>query len=386
MVALVHPSCQEHNAALLQQLGYITKVVSSPISLEDLPEGSYLRGHVEAENCCGKDEFMKLYAYTLTEYPIVVHWDMDVLVLQPMDHLFDAMLFPSDSRRGQEARQQLQVQHPHVPLPNVIDAYITRDITSSRPWEIHQGVQGGFVVTRPNQNDFDLYMTLIQEANYSRGRGVGTGWGNLGYGGFQGAMAYQGVLAYFYDQIKPHTAVELNVCRWNQVAADVIWRGPLGSEYNGTCREYPKLLQQQPTPHQRLDHQQQMFQLLQNNTDCEDCRMTPIELVNTVHYTACKKPWECQLPFPRQTRNPRQQYAADQLTNVTTCGLLFRKWFEARKQVEDLLANHTRNNYTPQTADGGYYPEYFMGFCKGSNRYLAMKPLPADLDVNKIYF
>ena len=38
-------------------------------------------------------------------------------------------------------------------------------------------------------------------------------WGGLGYGGFQGAMAYQGVVAYYYDQLGPNTAVELNVCR-----------------------------------------------------------------------------------------------------------------------------------------------------------------------------
>ena len=51
-------------------------------------------------------------------------------------------------------------------------------------------------------------------------------WGRLGYGGFQGAMVYQGAVTYYYDQLQPNTAVKLNVCRWNQVAADVIWRGP----------------------------------------------------------------------------------------------------------------------------------------------------------------
>lgn len=71
---------------------------------------------------------------------------------------------------------------------------------------------------------FDTYIAFIKEGNYTPGRGDGSGWGGLGYGGFQGAMAYQGVVAYYYNQVRPGTHVELNICRWNQVATDVIWR------------------------------------------------------------------------------------------------------------------------------------------------------------------
>ncbi len=389
MVAFLHPSCQVH-AALLQQLGYETQIRAPPITKEDLPLG-YYRDHVQFENCCGSDEFIKLYAYTLTDYPIVVHWDMDVLVLQPLDHLFDAMLFPKESMRGQQARRELQLQHPHLPLPDVIDAFFTRDITSAQPWEIHQGVQGGFLVARSNLHDFDLYLQFIKQANFTEGRRgqVGSGWGGLGYSGWQGAMAYQGVVAYFYDQIKqPRSAVELNACRWNQVVADVVWRGPQRMDLNGTCREYPKSTI--PTTTTTTTSTTSLALLLQN-TNCEDCRTTPIDLVKTVHYTACKKPWECVVPYPRKAKDARQQYRLHHLTNVTTCGLLFRKWFEARRQVEDLLLERSTINsknephYQAPTRNGKYHPEWFLGYCHGPGQYIAMNPPPAGFDVNTLY-
>ena len=40
-----------------------------------------------ARRCCGADEFIKLHAYTLTEYHRVVHLDADTLILHPMDEL-----------------------------------------------------------------------------------------------------------------------------------------------------------------------------------------------------------------------------------------------------------------------------------------------------------
>ena len=43
-------------------------------------------------------------AYHLTEHPIVVHWDMDVAILQPLDDLYDAMLYPSTHPRNIAAR------------------------------------------------------------------------------------------------------------------------------------------------------------------------------------------------------------------------------------------------------------------------------------------
>jgi hypothetical protein len=373
MVAIVHETCQKDGVAVatLSQLGYKVLIRPSPVLLDDIRPGWY-RDHVEMENCCGSAEFIKLYAYTLTNYPITVQWDLDVALFQPMDDLFDAILFDKDSRVGQQARQNLDVQHPHRPLPDRIDAFFTRDITSAQPWEIRQGVQGGFLVSRPNQQHFDRYMEIIKHGNYTPGRrGNDKGWDGLGYGGFQGAMAYQGVVAYFYDQIVPGTAVELDVCLWNQVVADVIWRGPNGMDHLGECREYPTLpgvTMKDNTPEKGR---------------CKDCRILPVDQVKSVHYTACKKPWECTLPYPRNTKQKNLEYKLRELTNITTCGQLFQKWFDLRQDFENTL--HKYGNVLPSPRTGRYEKQHFGGYCQGRGHYVAMNPPPKGFDIRRMY-
>ena len=371
MYAIVHENCKDH-AHALDRLGYTSLVRPTPVSLDEIQPG-YYRDHVEAENCCGSAEFIKLYAYTLLDHPLTVHWDMDVAIFQPLDDLFDSMMYPKDSTEGRKARRNLEVQHPHRPLPEKIDAFFTRDITSAQPWEERQGVQGGFLVSRPSMADFDEYLKFIREGNYVRGRGNDRGWYGLGYGGFQGAMAYQGVVAYFYDQLRPNSAVELDVCVWNQVVADVIWRGPSNMEHYGQCREHPV------RPGDKYEDN------TPENGRCKDCRVLPVDVVKTAHYTACKKPWECTLPHPRVPRNPKEKHRLSHLTNITTCGLLFRKWFDLREEFEDELQKATGGKVKPSERRGSFEQQYFGGYCNSRGSYIPMVPPPEDFDITKIY-
>jgi hypothetical protein len=180
MYALVHAEggC-DAQLPLLRRLGYIPLVYYTPVNVSAITNNEWYKQHVEGENCCGSKEFIKLYAYTLTEYPIVVHWDLDVAVLKPMDDLFDAMLYDRNTERGRAARQKLHLQRPHTVLPDRIDAFFTRDVTSSAPWEAVQAVQGGFVVARPSMEHFEMYRQFILEANYTKGRGPTSGWGGM---------------------------------------------------------------------------------------------------------------------------------------------------------------------------------------------------------------
>jgi hypothetical protein len=368
MYAIVHEDCEDH-AHALDRLGYTSMVKTSPVKLDDIAP-SYYRNHVESENCCGSAEFIKLYAYTLLEHPITVHWDMDVAVFQPLDDLFDSMLFPYDSPEGRLARSRIELQHPERKLPQQIDAFFTRDITSANPWENRQGVQGGFLVSRPSMSHFQSYVNFIKQGNYTKGRGNEKGWYGLGYGGFQGAMAYQGVVAYFYDQLAPDTAVELDICIWNQVVADVIFRGPRNMEHFNQCREYPR--EGDTFEDNTLE-----------NAKCRDCRIFPVNQVKSAHYTACKKPWECTLPYPRNPRDKAQVHRLQELTNVTTCGLLFRKWFDLRQEFEDYLQK--AGGVRPSKRDGIFHPEYFGGYCSSSGGYIAMEPPSVNFDITKMY-
>lgn len=116
---------------------------------------------------------------------------------------------------------------------------------------------------------------------------------------------------------------------------------------------------------------------------CEDCRVLPIAETRTVHYTACKKPWQCTLPYPR-IPGPAMKahtYRLQQLTNVTTCGLLFRKYFELRRDVEDRIAAAAGKPVSART--GTFHPEYFLGYCQ-KGRYINME-LPDGFDMNQVY-
>ena len=299
---------------------------------------------------------------------------MDVAILQPLDDLYDAMIYSKDHPLGAAARKRIERQHPEDPWPETIDAFLTRDITSAKPWEKVTAVQGGFLVARPDKAVFDRYIQFIKEGNYNKGRGDGSGWGGLGYGGFQGAMAYQGVVAYYYDILSPNTAVELNVCRWNQVAADVIHRGPEKmEEHHMQCREYPR----KKLPDGKPD--------FASNTECEDCRNTPIEFVKTVHYTACKKPWECKIAHPRNPRDQKQKYRLQNLVNVTMCMDLVREWFELRKDFEDELQSASGGKAELSFREGAFESQYFLGYCSGDGRYVQMKPPPDDFDIRRLY-
>jgi hypothetical protein len=393
---------------LLERLGYHTHVVSTPVNVSELKVvNSWYYHHVESENCCGSAEFIKLYAYNLTQYPVVVHWDLDVLQLQSMDHLYDAIRFPSSTIRGQQARRNIHIQRPTiqhhgmwqsvssthqedtVPLPWKVEAFFTRDVTSSRPWEKIQPVQGGFLMIQPSIHKFRELLQVIQTANFTEGnrRGPGTGWGGAGYGGFQGAMAYQGLLAYYYGEIRPSTAVELDTCRYNQVVADVVWRGPQRPEFIGHCRQYL------PTRDKRPLSISSPITVSDHNTieagACHDCRTFPVEDTISVHYTACKKPWECQIPTPRIPGLGREQHTLRlrELTNATTCRRLFQLYFAYRMDIEQRI--HTATQKTKiwdkgSIADGSYYSDTFLGYCRGTGRYIPLA-IPEKFWLKEVY-
>ena len=92
MYAIYHPdgyTCAEP----LKDLGYTLVKRQTPVAVKDI-QGTFLREHIEKNGCCGEKELVKLEAYTLTDHPVVVHLDLDVIVLKPFDALFDWMLSP----------------------------------------------------------------------------------------------------------------------------------------------------------------------------------------------------------------------------------------------------------------------------------------------------
>jgi len=126
MYAIVHSKLAAHCSHVLSDLGYEVLLRDAPVAASEI-RGEYLRNNVHKEWCCGSDEFVKLYAYTINSHPIVVHTDIDFMYHRPMDDVYDAMLMPPDSLGGRIARSRIEMEYPDVRMPNNIEAYLTRD-------------------------------------------------------------------------------------------------------------------------------------------------------------------------------------------------------------------------------------------------------------------
>jgi len=299
LYAFVHPQAVECSHGL-ELLGYEILVRDIPFDIGKIQSESY-KQEIELNGCCGSSEFLKLWAYTLTNHDIVVHTDTDVMVLQPMDNLFDAMLDES----GNLSTYSIPTMGGK-PLPPKIDFVFTRDyLQGSRMTKDAKkfGVQGGFYVVRPNREVFHDLNKEILKGNYERG----SGWGKKKYGGFWGSAQIQGFLSYFYGEIQPQNTVELNRCIYNTMVDDP----PMN---NGKCRT--------------------------GEETCEDCRETPLSDMITVHMTTCWKPWHC--PLVKPPHPPR-------------CKEVHRAWFDFRKSLE--------LSWGYDIPKEGWYFERTLGYC-----------------------
>jgi hypothetical protein len=184
-----------------------------------------------------EDEFIQLYAYNLLSEDIVVHVDLDLAFYRPLDDLFDALLFDQNSQTGIAARRSIHLERPELGIPDQIDAFWTNDWSQVAPGKRPAGYQAGFLVARRDPAVLEEMLEVIREGNYTDG--------------MQGKVVvaseavvvvalcldralmiilhippprrgtHEGFVAYFYDQIRPGTTVELNQCRYNHRGMDV---------------------------------------------------------------------------------------------------------------------------------------------------------------------
>lgn len=301
LIAFVHPdaaSCSEP----YREVGYEIMVRDTPVNVSDI-RGEFLRTHVHKIGCCGEKEYLKLYSYQLTNYPVVVHFDMDCIMLRPLDDLFDVLLEGPNSTAARNVPVMFD-----APLPDRIDAFFTRDYNMVKPGKRYPGFQGGFLVVRPNEEVFTEYIDIILEGNFVGGQG----W-NGTYGGYWGAQQIQGLCSYYYDGLHPGTAVELNRCIYNQM----------------------------------VDSPKKSNKCIDGRDECEDCREASIERIFTAHFTQdCGKPWSCRPDFPRPL-----------------CRELVRSWHLYRREWDNATSGHRT---IPISTEGKYQPETFQGNCAGS--------------------
>jgi hypothetical protein len=326
MYAIVHNDAKACVSSL-EKLGYSVLLVDIPVPIKDI-EGDYLRENVHRNGCCGELEFIKLWAYTLTDHHFVVHLDLDTMVLQPLDELFDA----ANIGNTENIDAVMWPNEHHTDSP--IDAYFTRDYNMRPAGKKPVGVQGGFIAVKPSMDVFNEFKDIIRKGDFNQ-----KGWGGLGFGPFYGAMTFQGLIPYYYDALHPGTAIELNRCIYNQMADNPRDQRTVNNIVHGKCRD--------------------------GREECEDCRERGIEEIKTAHFTLCQKPWDC-LP-----------HDADLLQH-RLCRKLFSEWYRIRADLEMSKKGLDLSKEDGKKAivgTGKYQPEIFRGFCKsqGKKGYIPIK-------------
>ena len=320
--AFVHPEAA-NCTDILTTIGYEVQVRESPVLKEHIQ--GRLKEFVHEASCCQEKEFLKLYSYTLVDHSVVVHLDLDCLVLQPLDDLFDSMMEGPNS----VARQRLPLQWDknNTNLPDEIEAFFTRDYNLVDPGrrQPHQiGIQGGFIVVKPDMDVFNQYRETIIDGNYTNDQGWG---GDLEYGGYYGAAQIQGLCAYFFGAVRPRKTLELNRCYYNFMAD-----APRGQEGN-KCRTLEE--------------------------DCQDCRNVGFEEIKTIHFTLCRKPWWCQAHESNLVR--KSDLGGEE--GFELCLAAHKQWFRTRYLLEKEWSE--KDAYYTMTPDVGELgQEATHGFCQ----------------------
>jgi len=106
-------------------------------------------------------------------------------------------------------------------------------------------VQGGFLLLRPSAKTFEHLIDIVREGDFRQN----TGWGGTKIGWCWGGQTVQGLVSYYVNVIVPGSGVVLDPCEYNSMAS---------------------------------------------TKDCEHSPKSHIDVVKSIHYTVCQKPWECR--------------------------------------------------------------------------------------------
>ena len=255
LLAFVHPDARNCTEAM-ETAGFRVLLRDTPIDPAQIRNPTY-RDQMMESGCCGEKEFLKLYAYTLHEYPVVLHMDMDMVVLRPYDHIIDAFLAPDDTPkivpdamwpedRGRTDRVGIAFTHDYSTAP-----------AGKRQYEYN--IQGGFLIVRPNQTTFDELKAIVLKGNFN------DGWYDrslkLKHRRWYGGETIQGLLAFYYRAYQAPQALELDRCVHNAMSE------PSHDKW-GNCFSITN------------------FTTAECHTDCQTMNLSDIY---SIHYTNCGK-------------------------------------------------------------------------------------------------
>lgn len=156
---------------LLERVGYQTIVVE-PISKNTT------------------EDILPWHSYRLTNYPVVVHIDVNVAFVNPLDQLYDSMLLKGRSDTPVSIENNARRDNETTPkAPSNIGAYYTRD--------------SNLVVVKPNATVWDELLAM--KANLSRPNT---------------RTSAMGLLIHYYTHVRPARVMELKSCQYHWTEND----------------------------------------------------------------------------------------------------------------------------------------------------------------------
>ena len=363
MYALVHRTRAIKCVDKIKELGFEVILVDPPVDPEQIQDNA-VRKRMPNTPCCAHHEFIKLHAYNLPE-ELFVHVDLDFSFHKPMDHLFDALLYDKDSPEGKAARDKLELQFPeeHV-LPDRIDAFITRDWAQVAPFKgWKSGFQAGFLVGRRDPSMVEDVSNIVLTHSFNENGYTNwdtSGWGGKGYGWFiVGEVGMQGAMAYFYDQIRPNTTVELNLCRFNHLGADSTYtRGG---------------------PYYWSKHRNNLGKCRDERETCEQCKFTAVEDIYSIHYSPCGKPWDCLTEGRDRPSKSVKKFINIAMVDAEHCFELQNQWHSLRADLEKELFLKTGDGSLKRLSEGEFKTETFLGHCRNETDYISLLDMSSEL-------
>jgi hypothetical protein len=258
-----------------------------------------------------------------------------------------------------------------------VDAFFTKDYNMIVPGKHEQrvGIQGGFLLVRPSITTYGHLLSLVYSGEFYGGFDAKeSGWFKSGYGKhIWGSMTIQGLMAYFFDVKKLNSSVELNRCRYNNVADN-----SRVSTYSSNPK-FPRgtllpFLRNASKPH--LNFQDTKCRDGRGECDDTNCQRFPLQKARILHYTYCKSPWACNpCDFLQTYKEPM-------------CYSMAREWFRVRSTIpgednQDLgkvnggdygPVSHINENGEVTVTQGNCYKEFYLGFCLDKGEYQPIKP------------
>ena len=347
MHAIIHPRAKKciHNledgvvdrSIVLQNLGYHVEVKSSPVPKSSIQGSEYLKEYMTG--VVGGDEIVdliRLYAYELEEYDVVVLVDYDTLILGPIDKAVDLIVSnPSVDEEGGSGSDGDKGGDNGEDSGGSIDAVFSWEHLQSlsNPQARASVVNLSFFLLRPSKETFSTLISKYQNSPFSATRG----WGTLGRGSFPGWMTTQGFLTYYYDEVANFQKVEMYRCAFGNSGQDynmdnsiLITNGgkvECGNSFNGGVNDKAAAA---------ADFEQ-----------CNECSKSKPKDVYVADFSYCRAPWECG-------GSEGGAEAPDTLSSGL-CRQFQNSWFSARLQMEDVHPQLQKGN-GQLCANGQYQP------------------------------